>query len=336
MLLKNFGKLSTIIIILVLLLPGLAAAQSGEPTLSNMTVEVWPEYDRPDVLVIYRAELSEDTPLPATLVLRFPAYIEGMHAVAIEKDGRLITPEENAVRTNSTDNALEVILNTNDRKIQMEYYDPQILSKQDQDRQLDFSFAVDYPVDNAIVQIQEPLESSNFKLDPEAGNKFADSNGLNYQRIDIAGLAAGDTVDLKASYSRSTDTPSAKLIQASATTTEHAADTTDAASIEVVTNEANEPGGLPIGYLLVGAGVLLLLATGGYWWWSNRAPAAAVAARSGPQQQRAPRKKRRAATVNDSSAKTKTAASGGYCHQCGTALRSDSKFCHVCGSERRA
>lgn len=332
MFVKNIGKFSTIIFILALLLPGLAAAQSGEPTLSNLTVEVWPEFDQPNVLVIYRIELSEDTPLPATLTFHFPAYIDGMHAVAVERDGRLLTPEENALQTDTTADALAVTLTANDRKLQMEYYDPQILSKQDQDRQLDFSFAVDYPVDNAIVQIQEPLESSNFKLNPEAGNKFADNNGLNYQRLDIAGLAAGDTVDLKASYSRSTDTPSANLMQASATTPEPA---TDAASVEVITNEAPEPGGLPIGYLLVGAGVLLLLATGGYWWWSNRAPATPVAARSGPQQQRAPRKKRRTATAGGST-KTKATASGGYCHQCGTALRSDSKFCHVCGSERRA
>ncbi|RMF03568.1 MAG: zinc ribbon domain-containing protein [Chloroflexi bacterium] len=328
---KHIYKFSTIIFLLALLLPGLAAAQSAEPTLASLTVEIWPEYDRPDTLVIYRAELSEDTPLPATLVLRFPPYIESMHAVAIEKDGRLITPEENALRTNSTADALEVILNTNDRKIQMEYYDPQILSKQGQDRQLDFSFAADYPVDNAIVQIQEPIESSNFTVTPAAGNKFADSNGLNYQRIDIAGLAAGDTVDLSASYSRATDIPTVELI--SANTPEHAADTGDVTSVEVGTNTASESGGLPIGYLLVGAGIVLLLATGGYWWWSNRTQPAPATVKTGPQQ-RAPRKKRRV-TAADSRPKNKPAAGGGYCHQCGTALRADSKFCHVCGAARR-
>ena len=67
--------------------------QSNLPELEQLTVELWPEYDRSDVLVIYRAELSPQTALPAQLAFRLPGYIDGLHAVAVEHNGALFAVE---------------------------------------------------------------------------------------------------------------------------------------------------------------------------------------------------------------------------------------------------
>ncbi|MHB1119312.1 MAG: hypothetical protein ACYC11_04545, partial [Bellilinea sp.] len=40
--------------------------------LESMDIGLWPEYDRPDVLVIYRMTLANEVPLPAQMSIRIP------------------------------------------------------------------------------------------------------------------------------------------------------------------------------------------------------------------------------------------------------------------------
>ena len=48
-------------------------AQAQEPVrFSEVEVSLWPEYDRPTVLVIYRITLSADTTLPVNLSVQIP------------------------------------------------------------------------------------------------------------------------------------------------------------------------------------------------------------------------------------------------------------------------
>ena len=46
--------------------PDLASAQEV-PTIETLHVDLWPEYDKPDMLVIYRLELSSDVSPPIKL-----------------------------------------------------------------------------------------------------------------------------------------------------------------------------------------------------------------------------------------------------------------------------
>ena len=56
-------------IIILSLVPGSASAQE-EINLDTLQVDLWPEYDKPEMLVIYRIQLSEDVQLPTTLSFR--------------------------------------------------------------------------------------------------------------------------------------------------------------------------------------------------------------------------------------------------------------------------
>lgn len=320
------SKLSGLLLLLLMLLPGAALAQTTSPTIDELTVELWPEFDRPEVLVIYRVTLSSGTSLPATLTFSFPPYVDSMHAIAVERNGGLFSVEENALAVNKTADALEVTLSVDNPKLQLEYYDPLLLTKQGGQRQLDYTFRADYPVTSARFQVQEPLEATDFSISPQASSNFTDQNGLYYEAIETAGLAPGDTVQLGATYNRTTDRPSVDLFTSQ--TPEHTAD------IKVITDEAPVSRQLPLGYILIGAGVLLLLVTGGYWWWSNRAVAQQIASARRPSPRPLPPKKQAPARPA-SRVKPGQEAFGGYCHQCGSALRADAKFCHVCGASRR-
>jgi len=238
----------------------------------------------------------------------------------------LYSIEKDLIVLNRDDNALELTFPVENRSIHLEYYDPQILTQQGQARELGFNFSSDYKVETAYFQIQEPLESADFLLSPPASSSFTDKNRQKYQIIEMAGLESGDALEIKATYTRSTDTPSSQLISVPEPTSD----------IQVVTETAPDGQNFSLAYMLIGVGVLLMLATGGYWWWQNRATSAAkIPARRQPavkpvQKKRpAPRQKTRGAT-----------ASGGqspasYCYQCGSALRADAEFCHVCGTKQR-
>ena len=44
-------------------------------TFAGLEIDLWPEYDRPDMLVIYRITLDNSVKLPAQLTLRIPAAV---------------------------------------------------------------------------------------------------------------------------------------------------------------------------------------------------------------------------------------------------------------------
>jgi hypothetical protein len=314
-------------VILIILLSTTALAQTTSPTFGEFVVELWPEYDQPSVLVIYRANLNDDIPLPATLTFRLPAHVEDVHAIAVERDGGLFNLDPGAIQQTRTDDELLLTLTVDEPNIHLEYYDSEILLKDAQTRQFDYTFQVDYPVETVRFQVQTPLEATDFSLSPAPTSTFTDNRQLTYQIIETTDVVEGEPVNISGTYSRDTDTPSAQLLQAPTT-----APSTD---IQVVTDEAVDGFELSPGYLLIGIGLLLLMVTGGYWWWSNhRQPQQPSSRAGGPAPRRSARQRKRAANRKTSQPATKTQNSG-YCYQCGTALRGDANFCHVCGAERR-
>jgi hypothetical protein len=324
----QFTKIG-IIILFLSILSVTVQAQTGPVTFEDIVVELWPEYDRPAVLVIYRATLSNETTLPATVSFRLPGYVDNLHAIAVERNGGLFNLSPENIQESREGDDLVLTLTTESPNLHLEYYDTQILTVDDQNRQIDYAFQVAHPLETARFQIQVPLQSQDFSLTPAPTDSFTDSNGFNYQIVETAGLAEEDVVSIKAEYTRSTSQPSLELLPTPVPQ--------PASDIQVVTDEGPQGINLQLGYILIGAGVLLLLATGGYWWWSTqRAPAEApLPVSRGP----APRSTSRTKRGNDRKSRRQQAVAGqqkaGYCYQCGTALRPDANFCHVCGAERR-
>ncbi|MBE9473998.1 MAG: hypothetical protein IMY85_03840, partial [Chloroflexi bacterium] len=47
---------------LIVLIPSIQAQES--PSIDTLVIDLWPEYDKPSMLVIYKAELSPEVSLP--------------------------------------------------------------------------------------------------------------------------------------------------------------------------------------------------------------------------------------------------------------------------------
>ncbi|MCB0210296.1 MAG: hypothetical protein KDJ52_13245 [Anaerolineae bacterium] len=295
-----------------------------EPQIQNLLVELWPEFDRPEVLIIYRVQLSDDTTLPTTVTFPLPGYIKTMNAVAYGQGNDLIAIDENDVEMTYRDDTLFLSFSTPSPLVQLEYYDGEIISRQDQTRTLDYVFTAPYAIENAIFQFQAPAQTEDFTLEPTASNTFVDPNGLTYNVINESNVAAGVSRPMTATYQRTTDTLTLDLITPAVS--EHGEDV-----IPLTTEPPGDSTNTTIAYGLAGIGTLLILGAVGYWWWNR--------SRAVPGPVRRPAVSSRSRAKQSSSARTPSrqteSETAGFCYQCGTALRADANFCHKCGAERR-
>lgn len=302
---------------------GTAAAQTPI-TLKSLEIELWPEFDRPETLVIYRAELASTVTLPAEVTFRLPATVESMFVVAVEQEGVLVEVNRDAFKLERADDAMRLTFSTPVPRIQLEYYDASILTKQGTERQLKFEVVTSYPAEKALFQVQEPFQAEKFTLTPPASSTFIGADGLTYAVLEIPALARDETFTLTANYSRASDALSAQNI--AAPTAMPAAPA--AAESPAVAPPGNE--NLTLGYLLIGIGVALLLGVAVYWVRSKKA----VPAKARPASRR-PKRTARPAEASAPATSPAVSPTGNFCYRCGVALRDDAHFCHSCGAERR-
>ncbi len=111
-------------LLIVLLLSASSVRAQNPVTLSSSQVQIWPEYDKPSVLVIYQMTLPASTIFPVDLSIRIPAAAGDPNAVAIRQvDGTLL----NADYTRQVSGEWATIsFTTTASEIQLEYYDPSI------------------------------------------------------------------------------------------------------------------------------------------------------------------------------------------------------------------
>lgn len=318
---------------LTLLASVAARAQVATPQIDNLLVELWPEYDRPEVLVIYRAELSPETPLPAELTFRLPGYIKAMHAVAIQQDGQLVEVRAEEIDLRYDGDDLYLTFPASSPGVHFEYYDPNIITRQGQTRQLTFEFTASYASRVTNFEIQEPFQAQDFSLTPSPSRTFIGNDDLTYNLIELTDLTPGESFKLSATYQRSTNALSVEGIGAGVS--EHAADLAAGPEPPVATNQT-------LAYVSIGTGVALLLTAGGYWLWSARFNKGTVSPtlRQGSRRRPGPPSKRKTITKGSPLSKpveqpAEAQATDGYCYNCGVVLQADSNFCHNCGAVRR-
>ncbi len=280
-------------------------------TIDNLFVELWPEYDRPSVLVIYNVQLSADTPLPAEVIIPLPTYVNSLFVVAYEREGVLVEADTSDFSLVQINNQQSLRLMTPSRNFQFEYYDDTILERQAQNRTVLYEFVSPYQVSQATFEVQEPTDTNSFSSQPPLTDQFEGRDGLIYHSLPRSNLIAGDTFNLSVNYQRSSDELSLVEIQSNLPAPALEPVTESAASSNLSNNET-------IGYVLIGVGALLLIGTIGSWWWSSR-------------QQPTGRTSSEVREIQQPNANELAR----FCYQCGTEFRGDARFCHKCGTERR-
>jgi hypothetical protein len=279
-----------------LLVPVTVQAQ-GKLQLSSVSVDIWPEYDRPAVLMIYHITLAPDTSLPASLSLRIPSGAEINAVAVVDATGNLI----NAPYSKSIQGQWSVLaFSTPSPEVQVEYYTA--LVKDGTTRHIAFDWAGDYALEKLEVNFLRPqgAASPTFSLQPK--NTSPGQAGLTNYQIEAADLMADKPFTLSIDYQRQTDALSISSLPIQAVSTP-GPDTPGHVSMTGI---------LP--WVLAGIGLLLIIAgiVGFVTWQRGGLVTGAV--------------KGKVSLQNDGDKDYI------YCHQCGKRAQPGDVFCRSCGT----
>lgn len=330
--LAAYARLVCAWVMLLALSGAQAAAAQADVSLSALTIELWPEFDRPSVLVILRGTLAADVKLPVSITMHVPAESGGPSAVALQQaDGSLV----NAQYVTSDDaGAIAVTVQATTANFQIEYYDAG-LTIADGARSYAFAWHSDWRVAAATLRIQEPRGASNLTGQPPVMLAGSSDLGLNYHTASLGALEVGQAVSAELHYDKATSELSveeAPPMSIAPTAVVEAAMTPAAAPLS-----ANDWRVWLGGGLLIGA--VGLAGWGATRWRRARTPAAPV--RSAPRvivTPNAASSQRKAASPQHKAAPAQpvVSAARNFCTQCGRPLGQQDAFCRQCGAEAPA
>lgn len=297
-------------ICLLFLAPALSGRAQGDLTLASLEVDLWPEYDRPEMLVIYKVMLSPDVPLPADLTFRIPTRAGELNAVAERQvDGQLYTVAHE--RMVQGDWAF-VTMTATMPEVHLEYYDS-ALEKRGNQRSFEFVWPGDYAVETLILQVQQPAGARDLELTPGLGEGVLAGDGLRYYTAEVGSLEAGEDFRMLVEYDKPSDALSVEL-QNLPVQPSQPLDVETAGRVSV--REA-----LP--WVLGGLGLLLLAS--GVWWYVQL----------GREKEPERRTRRRALRAEPALEGVEADEGAVYCHQCGKRAGEGDRFCRACGTRLR-
>jgi hypothetical protein len=305
-------------LIVALLITSTAQAQSAVTGLDRLEIELWPDYDRPALLVLLTGVLPPGTALPANVRLPIPAEAE-LHVVARISDTSEMIDDVSYNTEVGDDGQQFLTFTAPDLRFRVEYYLP--YTAEGDERQFAFSWQSDLEIVLLAVLIQQPLNAVNFSTEPAAPTVQPGEEGFNYHAFPEQPVVAGQQFAVQGSY-----TLRPAVLSANALATAQAAGSPPGASTAVPADSdpaGNTPGLLrywPI--ILAAIAGLVLLALAGWLLLFRRTAPAPTGRKATPRRPQTPERKQ-------------TAAGGsavGFCHQCGQAIQPGDHFCRNCGA----
>lgn len=185
-------------------LPALAAAAdskapTGNPRLASLQVEIWPEYDRPAVLVILKGEIAPEVTLPATVSLRIPASSGGPSAVAFSSaaNGNLLNVKYEPA---AAGDRITVKFQVPERFFHVEFYEPIAIATPE--RNYTYVWPGDLATARFAVIVQEPAGVLDLAVTPALGATAAGQDGLRYRSAEVGAFQPGKQLDVKVRYTK--------------------------------------------------------------------------------------------------------------------------------------
>jgi hypothetical protein len=295
-------------ILAILLLPAAVKAQNTV-SFSSVDVSVWPEYDTPAVLVIYKIALDPQTSFPIEITMRLPATVQKPNAVAVGKTPETVSDQGVEYKFVPGTDSATLTIKATDPYIQMEYYDP-ALAKNGTQRQYIYNWLGDFSVGNFRFELREPLKSSNLSVDPALTNTLIDGDGFQFSEWKMAGLKNGQKLSFNISYQRDTDSPSTSFLQVQSSLPLD----------QNIQGQSSWNSYLP--WALGALGIVLLLIAAGVYLASGRTSRVVVVSRS----------RKRHSIVNKEPDDDEEHV---HCAQCGKRAQPGDRFCRACGARIR-
>jgi hypothetical protein len=301
---SNMRRLLLVLVLGLCLLSGPAQAQET-PTVSSLEISLWPEFDRPDMLVIYRGLFAADTPLPVAVEFRIPASAGQPTAVAYVDEGGQRLNQQYTPRVEG--DWLVVSFELSTLGFQIEYYAALAVDAAGQ-REFAYTYTADHPTSALNLNVQVPPGAQAFALDPAADRVTQEADGLTYHLVSAGSLAQDETRSWTITYEKT----------GSGLTVESLAPAEVPAEAPPPPEETADGSNVVIFIIAFVA----LIAVGGAAFWLGR--------QTHPDPEPLHQPSRRSKQRGSKPFEEET-----FCHQCGARLRYDSEFCHKCGTTVR-
>jgi hypothetical protein len=199
----------------MLLSPPSAVAQTtggaqGNPRLASLGIEIWPEYDRPAVLVILKGTVAEGVKLPAAVALRLPVAAGGPTAVAYSAtaDGNLLNLNYQPATAGEFVN---ITFDVPERFFHVEFYDP--ITTTTPGRDYRYIWPGDLAADRVTVAVQEPAGATALAVEPSLDIVSMGQEGLRYRAAELGAVAVGKALPIVVRYTKSDARPSAEIMK---------------------------------------------------------------------------------------------------------------------------
>ena len=292
-----------------LFVPFVVAHAQNSLEIEQLQIDIWPEYDKPSVLVIYKITLPAQTSMPAQVVLRIPKEAVHPTSVAMQDVDNLLYN----INYTTTDDGdwVKVSFTTPSQNLQLEYYSP--LTKNGPLRNIVYTWPGDYKVNNLVFRVQQPVNATQMTIMPTQGNAATDQDGITYYTDPVGAVAEGTSITIKINYSKSDDKLTSVLIPPRPSTPIPTGQTTPGNLLQALN--------IPLVATVVG---VVLVGGGAFWLFSQRQTRQVSASH-----------RHRAVTINPGREAVAEKMSGDeavYCHQCGKRAAVGDVFCRSCGT----
>ncbi len=291
-----------------------ARAQTPADRLEALGVELWPDYDRPAMLVLLTGTLPATAALPATVAIPMPADADINAVASFNASGALMSDVDYTAEEG------QITLTTPSARFRVEYYVPYTVDGDTYS--YTFDWLADVAVDVMTVVVQQPLAAADFQVTPAAESTGAErGDGLTYHTLPARAVGAGEPFAVEIVYTVDAPVLSAPPVPTVASS---------AGTVAATTGGSDATGGSGFNplWLLAAAGALALM--GAAWYLGQRQGRAAARARK-PQPARPPKTTTGKSPVVPPAAKPPAATR--YCHNCGKPAQPSDTFCRHCGTQ---
>ncbi len=291
-----------LLLLLLLLAAQPVAAQTEVTQLDTLTVELWPDYDRPAMLVLLTGTLPASATLPATVTIPLPAGAE-VNAVARFNDVDVLVTDVEWTQGDG-----EMTLTTPARSFHVEYYSPYVSTENEVT--YGFTWTAGLEIAGVAAVVQQPVAATDITIVPAPSGSVTRADGLRYHQIDPRPVAAGEPFMVDVTYTVDTPVLSAPSVTPAGTATPAA--TATAATGGGILGDLS-----PWWLLLIPAALALLV---GAW---------ALGRRTGSGRARKPRPNRAA---RPGATRPNGEGAARFCHHCGQPAQAGDVFCRKCGT----
>jgi len=253
----------------------------------SLRIDLWPEYDRPEMLVVYRFQLASSVQLPVELNIRIPKAAGQPNAVAEASAGGVLLDVQYVSVLQAEWTTLR--FTATQPQVQIEYYDP-ALQKDGIDRTFIYRWPGDYDVDSVMVVIQQPIGAEEMQILPRLNDITPGEKGIIYYSGEIGAFEAGEVFERSIAYKKDSESLTVEFLEFNSPPIN--ADTAGRVSLVNI---------IPWGVGLLG---VIVIVAGVYWYWATERKPILASKEKSPR--RRPTQKEEEIPQRDI-----------HCHQCG-------------------